>query len=79
MATDVLAFGQNLIAARPRLRQSALRLARGPEDAGDLVRKTMMDAWRRREAFSPGQDLDDWLRGILRDRIIGEPRSFAEF
>ncbi len=78
MVQDILAFGQDLIAARPSLRQSALRVAKHPDDAGDLVQKTMTEAWRDRDAFSPGQDLDAWLRGILRDRIVGEPRSFAE-
>ena len=78
MATDILAFGHDLIAARPRLRQSALGLAKRPEDAGALVQKTMTLAWQDRDAFSPEQNLDDWLRGILRDRIVGERRSFAE-
>ena len=76
MEQDILAFGQDLIAAQPRLRTSALGLAKHPEKASKLVRETMNDAWRRRDAYRPGQNLDDWLDGILRDRL-GEPRSFA--
>jgi RNA polymerase sigma-70 factor (ECF subfamily) len=76
MEHDILAFGQDLIAARPRLRQRALKLAGQPEKAGQLVQQTMADAWRARDAFKPGQDLDAWLGGILRHRI-GESRSFA--
>ena len=77
MEYDVLAFGQDLIAARPRLRQTALNLAGDAGDAGQLVQQAMTDAWRSRGQFKPGQDLDDWLHHILRDRIEGEPRSFA--
>jgi DNA-directed RNA polymerase specialized sigma24 family protein len=77
MEHDILAFGYDLIAARPRLRQSALGLAKHPDQARRMVQATMDEAWRERDAFQPGQDLDDWLRGILRDRIVGEPRSFA--
>jgi DNA-directed RNA polymerase specialized sigma24 family protein len=76
MEHDILAFGQDLIAARPRLRERALRLAGHPDRAGQLVQQTMKEAWRDRDAFEPGQDLDDWLRTILRRRI-GASRSFA--
>jgi DNA-directed RNA polymerase specialized sigma24 family protein len=78
MEQDILAFGQDLIAARPRLRRAALRITGRDDDAGELVQQTMTDAWRERARFEPGQNLDDWLRGILRDRICGERRSFAE-
>jgi len=77
MEHDILAFGHDLIAARPRLRQSALSLAKHPDQASRMVQATMDEAWRARNAFQPGQDLDDWLRGILRNRVAGEPRSFA--
>jgi len=68
MEHDILAFGQDLIAARPKLRQAAQSLA--GRDAGDLVTKIMDDAWRERGQYRPGQDL---LR-----RAAGEQRSFAE-
>ena len=77
MEHDILAFGHDLIAARPRLRQSALTAAGQADEAGRLVQRTMTRAWRARDAFEPGQDIDDWLHGILRDLIIDEPRSFA--
>jgi DNA-directed RNA polymerase specialized sigma24 family protein len=75
MEHDILAFGQDLIAARPKLRQAAQRLA--GHDAGRLVVQIMDDAWRARGQFRPDQDLDVWLQGLLR-RAAGEPRSFAE-
>ena len=77
MEHDILAFGHDLIAARPRLRQRALSLAGRPDHAGHLVQLTMNEAWRARDSFTPGADLDDWLQQILRDRFAGEPRSFA--
>jgi DNA-directed RNA polymerase specialized sigma24 family protein len=77
MEYDVLAFGQDLIAARPRLRRTALNLAADAADAGQLVQQAMTDAWRSRGEFRPGQNLDDWLHRILTGRIDGERRSFA--
>ena len=77
MEQDILAFGHDLIAAQPRLRRSAMGLAKHPEQAAKLVRQTMNEAWRARDAYRPGQNLDDWLQGILRDRVEDEPRSFA--
>lgn len=77
MEHDILAFGHDLIAARPRLRQRAIRLTGRPDEAGHLVQRTMTEAWRARDAFTPGQNLDDWLGGILR-HTLDEPRSFAD-
>ena len=76
MEPDILAFGQDLIAARPRLRQAAQTLA-GGDDAGRLVIRIMDDAWRARGQYRPDLDLDAWLQGLLR-RAASEPRSFAE-
>jgi len=75
MEPDILAFGQDLIAARPRLRQAAQSLA--GDDASRLVIRIMDDAWRARGRFRAEQDLDAWLQGMLR-RVANEPRSFAE-
>jgi DNA-directed RNA polymerase specialized sigma24 family protein len=75
MEPDILAFGQDLIAARPKLRQAAQSLA--GRDAGRLVTRIMDDAWRARGQFRADQDLDAWLQGMLR-RAASEPRSFAE-
>lgn len=77
MEHDILAFGHDLIAARPRLTRAARNLAGATSDPGRLVTRTMDDAWRSRGQFRPGQDLDAWLHGLLR-RVAGEPRSFAE-
>jgi DNA-directed RNA polymerase specialized sigma24 family protein len=75
MEHDILAFGQGLVAARPRLRRSALGLVGLGDQARALVQRTISQAWRQRDDFAPGQDLDDWLQNILRDEI-SEPRSF---
>jgi len=75
MEHDILAFGQDLIAARPKLRQAAQTLT--GRNAGRLVTKIMDDAWRERGQYRPGQDLDAWLDGLLH-RAAGEQRSFAE-
>jgi len=74
MEHDILAFGQDLIAARPKLRQAAQGLA--GRDAGRLVTRTIDDAWSRRGQYRPGQDLDAWLQ-VLLQRVAGEHRSFA--
>jgi DNA-directed RNA polymerase specialized sigma24 family protein len=76
MEHDILAFGQDLIAARPKLRQAAQGLG-GSGDVGRLVICTIDDAWRRRGQYRQGQDLDAWLQGLLH-RVAGERRSFAE-
>jgi len=75
MEHDILAFGQDLIAARPKLSQAAQSLA--GRDAGRLVTRIMDDAWRARGQFRPDQDMDAWLQGMLR-RAVSEPRSFSE-
>jgi DNA-directed RNA polymerase specialized sigma24 family protein len=77
MEHDILAFGQDLIAARPRLRQAAFNLTGRAHDAGHLVQETMDAAWRARDNFKAGANLDAWLDDLLRHRIVGEPRSFA--
>ena len=78
MEHDVLAFGHDLVAARPKLRRAALTLASDPNEAHELVRDTITEAWRIRHQFKPGGNIDTWLHGILRDRLTAEPRSFAE-
>ena len=77
MEHDILAFGQDLIAARPKLARAARSLAGASSDPSRLVTRTMDDAWRSRGQFRPGQDLDAWLQGLLR-RVVGEPRSFTD-
>jgi DNA-directed RNA polymerase specialized sigma24 family protein len=64
MVQDILAFGQELIAARPRLRAAAQSLC--GEHAGMLVTRIIDDAWRARNEYHPGQDLDAWLQDMLR-------------
>ena len=75
MEPDILAFGHDLIAARPKLRQAAQNLA--GRDAGRLVIQIMDDAWRARGQYRPDQDLDAWLQGLL-TRAAVEPRSCAQ-
>jgi len=75
MEHDILAFGQDLIAARPKLKQAAKGLA--GRNAGRLVTRTMDDAWRARANYRRGQDLDAWLQGLLQ-RAASESRVFTQ-
>ena len=72
MQQDILAFGQDLIAARPRLRAAAQTLC--GDRAGMLVTRIIDDAWRARDDYRPGQDLDAWLEDMLR-RSACKPRA----
>ena len=73
---------------RDQLYKTALRLARKPEDAEDLVQETYMKAYRHYASFQPGTNLKAWLFKILKNTFINEYRrrkqlpgqvDFAEF
>jgi hypothetical protein len=72
METDVLAFGERLIAAIPGLRAEAGRLAHEHDAADRLVRITVAQAWRRRAARD-AVDLPVWLGELMRSEL----RSFS--
>jgi len=47
------------------LYNTALRLAREPADAADLVQETFLRAYRTFENFTPGSNCKAWLFTIL--------------
>jgi RNA polymerase sigma-70 factor (ECF subfamily) len=55
-----------IAAALPRLRALARRLAGSGDDAEDLVQRTAVRSIEYSGTFTPGTDLDGWLRVILR-------------
>lgn len=73
---------------RNQLYKTALRLARGAEDAEDLLQETYLKAFRHYASFQPGTNLKAWLFKILKNTFINEYRrkkqvptqvDFAEF
>jgi RNA polymerase sigma-70 factor (ECF subfamily) len=66
------------VAAMPyldALYNTALRLARNPEDAEDLVQETYLKAYRAYDQFTPGTNLKAWLFKILKNTFINEYRK----
>ncbi len=67
-------FADGLLAAVPRLRQYAVRLARDVARAEDLVQETLLRAWEYRASYQPGTRLVAWLRTILRNVFYNNVR-----
>ena len=61
-----------ILEEQPFLRRLALRLARRPEFAEDLVQETMFRAWRARASFETGTSMRAWLATILRRLFLTE-------
>jgi len=59
---------------RAQLYRAALRLARSPEGAEDLLQETYLKAFRRYETFRAGTNLRAWLFTILRNTFINDYR-----
>ena len=72
MEHDILAFGQDLIAARPKLCRAAQNLA--GRDAGRLVTRIMDDAWRARDQFQPDQEHEEHHAELAQDFEISQLR-----
>lgn len=81
-------FENGQLPYRDQLYKTALRLARKPEDAEDLVQETYFKAYRHYASFQPGTNLKAWLFKILKNTFINEYRrrkqlpgqvDFAEF
>ncbi|HPW55894.1 MAG: sigma-70 family RNA polymerase sigma factor [Thermoanaerobaculaceae bacterium] len=81
-------FDSGQLPYRDQLYKTALRLARKPEDAEDLVQETYFKAYRHYSSFQPGTNLKAWLFKILKNTFINEYRrrkqlpgqvDFAEF
>jgi len=59
---------------RPRVIAYAMRRARSPEDAADVVAETFVIAWRRLEDIPPGQDGLLWLYVTARHVLANHGR-----
>lgn len=60
-------FERSIIAAIPKLTRAALRFCNNNHaNAADVVQDSLMRAMRTRANFTPGTDIDLWLRCIVR-------------
>jgi RNA polymerase sigma-70 factor (ECF subfamily) len=69
------AFEQVAWPHRPALYRFAMRLARRPDAADDLVQDTFMRAFRAFHTFVPGTNVRAWLFQILRHVFINRYRA----
>lgn len=53
---------------------AAMRMARNPADAEDLVQETMLKAYRAYDSFTEGTNLKAWLYRILTNTYINKYR-----
>ncbi len=60
-------FGRLFDETRADLLAYALRRARSPEDAADVLSETFLIAWRRLESLPPGDEARLWLFGVARN------------
>jgi RNA polymerase sigma-70 factor (ECF subfamily) len=62
-------------AAYPRVAAYALRRARSPEDALDVVAETMLIAWRRLDEIPEGPPRLPWVFGVARRVLANHYRT----
>lgn len=76
-APEAEAFAAAVAAEIPRLRRFARVLARGSDQADDLVQETLMRAIAAQAQFEPGTNLRAWLFTILRHARAANMRRAA--
>jgi RNA polymerase sigma-70 factor (ECF subfamily) len=59
----------------PQLYTAAMRMARNPTDAEDLVQETFLKAYRAYDSFTAGTNLKAWLYRILTNTYINKYRK----
>src|SRR6266852_6292349 len=69
------AFEAEALASLDSLYRAALRLARVPADAEDLVQETYLKAFRAADRFEPGTNLRAWLFTILHNTARNRARD----
>ena len=76
-------FVENAMPYMDQLYSHALRLAKNPADAEDLVQETYLKGYKAFESFNEGTNLRAWLFRILTNSFINtyrkKQRSFDEY
>jgi RNA polymerase sigma-70 factor, ECF subfamily len=69
------AFQASLLSLVPNLQRFARSLLRNHVGADDLLQNTLLRAWRSRNSFTPGTNLEAWLFTIMRNQFYNEHRK----
>ncbi|MEJ5256277.1 MAG: sigma-70 family RNA polymerase sigma factor [Acidimicrobiales bacterium] len=72
---DQATFVEQAMEHMPSLYSAALRMARNPADAEDLVQETYLKAFRGFGGFKEGTNLKAWLYRILTNTYINQYRA----
>lgn len=72
---DQADFEQDAMQYTRQLYSAALRMARNPADAEDLVQETLLKAYRAYHTFQAGTNLKAWLYRILTNTYINKYRK----
>ncbi len=72
---DQANFEADAMQFAPQLYTAALRMARNPADAEDLVQETFLKAYRAYDSFEEGTNLKAWLYRILTNTYINKYRK----
>ncbi len=71
---DQADFEADAMQFAPQLYTAAMRMARNPTDAEDLVQETFLKAYRAYHTFEAGTNLKAWLYRILTNTYINKYR-----
>ncbi|MEX2531855.1 MAG: sigma-70 family RNA polymerase sigma factor [Gemmatimonadota bacterium] len=69
-ATSDAVFEREVLPELDAVYRFALRLARDPEQAEDLVQETFLKAYRNRTSYTPGTRARSWLFTICRNAFL---------
>ncbi|MEX2655642.1 MAG: sigma-70 family RNA polymerase sigma factor [Acidimicrobiia bacterium] len=72
---DQADFEADAMQFAPQLYSAAMRMARNPTDAEDLVQETLLKAYRAYGSFQAGTNLKAWLYRILTNTYINKYRK----
>lgn len=72
---DQATFADDAMEFAPQLYSAAMRMARNPTDAEDLVQETFLKAYRAYDSFQAGTNLKAWLYRILTNTYINKYRK----
>jgi len=68
-------FRRDLIALMPYVRAMARMLCRRRENADDMAQEALTRAWRARDSFAAGTNLEAWVFTILRNAVFSQERK----